>query len=334
MFWYEKEAAVFSPVLSTRVRFARTVEGIPFPARLDLEGRLALRERVRTSYGTLGSFVAFDALSHAEKEMYLATRLASAALVRRGEGTGLILGQGGTASVMIHEEDHLRVQAIVSGKDMDGALAIARSFLTPAEALGLARREGLGYLTACPTNLGAACRISVMIHLPALATLGKIPDLSHRLLRAGFALRGDMGEGSEKKLGLVQISNQQSREATPEEIAESLSRALAFVEEEEREAAKTLLSTSRLDLMDRIGRAVGTLSYAQKMSFEEFSTLYLWVRFGKALGLEEARRVPLCDRHLVEFSAGAMILPDAALADAARRDAARAARIRDLVKES
>ncbi len=333
MFWYEKEAPFFSPVLSTRVRFARNLEGVPFPARLDREGRENVREKIRSVYGEKGSFFAFDTLSPAEKEMYVSTRLASPALIRRGAGTGLILGHGGEASLMINEEDHLRLQAILSGKDMAGALAVAREFLSPAEELNLAFREKLGYLTACPTNLGAAVRISVMIHLPALAARGALQSLASRLKGAGFTLRGALGEGSDETAGLVQISNQQSREKTPDEIAAALGEVLTLVEEEERKAAQVLLLQSRLSLEDRIGRAVGVLTHGRIMSYEEFSSLYLLVRFGKALGLDLARRVPLKDRHLVELSPGAMVLASAALSDPAQRDGERSRRIRELLKE-
>ena len=332
MYWYEKEGQIFSPVISTRVRFARNLDGTPFPHRMEPNARVELWKRIcgaLAPYG--GNAVSFDQLNSREKTAYVETRLASPALTKAGVGAGLILSPEGDVSVMVGEEDHLRIQAIYPGKSIDEAFKAASLWCERAEKeLSIAYRKGLGYLTSCPTNLGAGCRISVMIHLPALHGAGAMNSLTENLNNAGFTVRGIFGEGSREAEGIYQISNQLSREKTPEEIRDSFLRMLAGLEEQERNAANLLFNKYKNDLEDKICRAIGTVKYARKMSYGEFSSLYALIRFGKALGMEEARRLPLTDRLLIELMPSPMILGDAKNRDEEFRDLARAEILRKL----
>lgn len=326
MIWYEKEGTTFSPVVSTRVRFARNLENTPFPHKLSPEGKREVLGQVRRAFEGIGSVHPVSDMTPAEKESYVASRLASPALMK-GQGGALILPAGGEGSVMVCEEDHIRLQTLFPGKAVSEALSAARRLLAPCEKLPLARREGLGYLTACPTNLGSACRISVMIHLPALHALGALPHLAEGLSQSHFTLRGAYGEGSGSVGGLVQISNQARGALEPEALGGALEEILLEVEEKERQAARTLYQRDPLALEDAVCRAVGTLSYAKKITYDEFCSLYLTVRFGKALGIDEARRAPLTDRLLVELDRAPMVLSDATLSDPKARDEARARRL-------
>ena len=171
-----------------------------------------------------------------------------------------------------------------------------------------------------------------MIHLPALHSAGAMNALTQNLNNLGFTVRGIFGEGSREAGGIYQISNQLSREKTPEEICEVFERVLADVEEREREAARVLYEKNREDWEDRICRAVGTVKYARKISYGEFVSLYALIRFGKALGLEEARSIPLTDRLLVELMPAPMILTNTENRDEKRRDLARAETLRLLTR--
>lgn len=332
MYWYEKEGQIFSPVISTRVRFARNLSEVPFPHKLDPEARVALWNKICAAlapYG--GKALSFDKLNSLEKTAYVETRLASPALTKAGAGAGLILSSEGDVSVMVNEEDHLRIQAIYPGKAVDEAFGAAKLWCERAEKeLSVAYRKGLGYLTSCPTNLGAGCRISVMIHLPALHSAGAMNALTENLNNAGFTVRGIFGEGSREAEGIYQISNQLSREKNPEEIREAFLRMLSDLEERERNAASLVFSKYKNDLEDKICRAIGTVKYARKMSYAEFSSLYALIRFGKALGLEEARKLPLTDRLLIELMPAPMILGDGENRDETVRDLARARTLRKL----
>ena len=246
MYWYEKEVKTFSPVLSTRVRFARNIEKVPFPHLLPDEEKRTLWQKVCDAYVPHGGRpVSFEKMDALEKTVYVETRLASPALAKKGVGAGLILSPEGDVSIMVGEEDHLRIQAIYPGKALGDALDAAANWCKMGESLGFAYRKGPGFLTACPTNLGAACRISVMIHLPALQAAGAMNALTQSLNSLGLTVRGAFGEGSREAGGIYQISNQQSREKTPEEICESFERVLADIEEKERSAAAHLYNKNK-----------------------------------------------------------------------------------------
>ena len=333
MYWYEKEGQIFSPVISTRVRFARNLNETPFPHALSTEKREEIWSKVCDAFAPHGGKpVSFDKLGSLEKTAYVETRLASPALMKAARGAGLILSPEGDVSVMVNEEDHLRIQAIYPGKAIEEAFTAAKTWCEYGKALGYAYRDGLGYLTSCPTNLGAGCRISAMIHLPALHSAGAMNRLTEHLNNAGFTVRGIFGEGSREAGGIYQISNQLSREKTAEEICESFRQMLSDLEERERNAASMLYTKSKDELEDKICRAIGTVKFARKMCYDEFVSLYASIRFGKALGLEEARNLPLADRLLVELMPAPMILLNAENRDENTRDLARAKTLRSLTQ--
>ena len=331
MYWYENDAAPFSPVLSTRVRFARNLEGVPFPRRLTKEGKEKVWEEAAQAYeGLCPVKVPFASLSPLEKRTYVDTRLASADLLSEDRGAGLLLSRDGEVAIMVNEEDHLRIQAIESGDNLKRAKeAAVKAAKYGEERLAFAFREKLGYLTSCPTNLGAACRISVMIHLPALHALSAMPGLIQRLNNAGFTVRGAFGEGSRAGGGIYQISNQMSRDKDVEAIALAFEEMLSQVRERESAAREKILSRQKTKIEDRICRAVGVLLHARKMDYGEFCELFSLVRFGKALGLDEARDLTLPDRLLIQLAPAPMALSDASLQDADARDLARSERIRE-----
>lgn len=334
MYWYEKEGQIFSPVISTRVRFARNLEGVPFPHLLPPEKRTELWTKVCNAFAPYGGRpVSFDSLDALEKNAYVQTRLASPSLSKAGAGAGLILSPEGDVSVMVNEEDHLRIQAIYPGQALSEAFQAATAWCKYGEkALGYASRAGLGFLTSCPTNLGAGCRISVMIHLPALHHAGAMSRMTKNLNNLGFTVRGIFGEGSREMEGIYQISNQLSREKTPDEICEAFRHMLEDTCEKERNAAAMLYGKNKEEWEDQICRAIGTVKYAVKMSYGEFVSLYALIRFGKALGLEEARNLPLTDRLLIELMPAPMILTNSENQEEKSRDLARARTLRLLTK--
>ena len=331
MYWYEKENATRTLVLSTRVRFARNLEGIPFPHRLSPEEGEKVFARVKEALAPYRPMaIPFGETEKIIKDTYVQTHLASRELGEKGVGSGLILDREGDVSVMVGEEDHIRLQVIRAGRDVDGALLKAKEWVETLEkALPIAYRKGLGYLTACPTNLGGAMRLSVMIHLPALTASGAIPTLAKRLGDRGFTVRGFFGEGSREGGSIYQISNQSSREKTPEEVAELFSSLLSQVEEWEKKSAEALLERDRNGWEDRILRALGTLKYARKMNYDEFIGLYSLVRFGRECAVAGTEGTECLDRLMVELLPAPMILQDRSLADAQARDLKRSRIIRE-----
>jgi len=334
MYWYEKEGGGTSTVLSTRVRFARNLEKTPFPRTLSEEGRSEVFCRVQKAYEKKDMLVVpFDTASPVLKEAYVQTHLASKSLAKTGKGSGLLLSRDGEVSLMVNEEDHIRLQVIRKGKEIRSSFEKAVEWMRfGEEKLPIAFREKLGYLTACPTNLGGAMRVSVMIHLPALCAAGRMTTLTRSLNDLGFTVRGLFGEGSRESGNIFQISNQMSRDKTEEEIIASFEQVIVQVEEQEKSARELLLKKDRLFWEDRVSRAVGTLQFARKMSYSEFIGLYSLVRFGKEAGFPVSDALKNPDRLFVELSPAPLLLSDQTLTDETDRDAERSRRIRENMK--
>ncbi|MBQ3866372.1 MAG: hypothetical protein II776_05670 [Clostridia bacterium] len=331
MYWYEQSKEENGPVLSTRVRFARNLKDTPFPDLLDDAGRRAVYDRVKKALADLDlSFVDFSQAGDLVKNAYVQTHLASAALAKAGPGAGLALSKNGDAALMIGEEDHLRLQVIRAGRKIRETFDEAVSWEKALESrLPVAFAKPWGYLTACPTNLGAAMRISVMIHLPALKATGRLSAVARGLTEAGGTVRGLFGEGTRGDGALYQISNQMSGGKTPEEIVSDFERLLERVELEETRARDALRDADKVGLEDQIFRAAGTLSAARRMRYGEFLELYSLVRLGKEMGYPELQNARGLDRLLVELTPAPMVLADETLRDENKRDEARAARLRE-----
>lgn len=331
MYWYEKENHATSPVISVRVRFARNLEDCPFPHRLSAEERVQVWERIREAFREKELVEAdFSRIGELEKRVYVQTHLASPVLAEKGAGTGLLLSRDGALSIMVNEEDHLRLQVIMGGDAVNEAFDLATEYLRHASArLPFAFRQGLGYLTSCPTNLGAAMRLSAMVHLPVLTRTGRIRSLSDRLQKSGFTVRGLFGEGSEAIGEIYQISNQNSREMTPEEIHDAFVRMLAQVIRWETQQDASLGDEAE----DRFYRAWGQSLWARKLSWREFALWYSDLRLGRRLGIPEAASLTWLDRYLIQSMPAPMELSDLTLADSEKRDRERARRLREMLRE-
>ena len=334
MYWYEKNVQGNSLVLSTRVRFARNLEDTPFPAKLGREERERVFSRVKAAYEEKGVMaVSYGDVDDLVKQAYVQTHLASMELANQGAGSGLLLSRDGEVSIMVNEEDHLRLQVIGAGKQVEAVFEKAREWITfGEEKLVFARREKLGYLTRCPTNLGAGMRLSVMIHLPALVATGSMSRMIQSLNDAGFTVRGLFGEGSREGGDLYQISNQMSREKTPEQIVGDFSRVLEQVEQREESARKALIEKDRLFWEDKVSRAVGLLRYAKKMSYQELIGLISCIRFGREAGFDGVAGSECLDRLLIELMPAPMLLRDRSLAQEEARDRRRCEIIREYWK--
>lgn len=333
MYWFETKDCENSPVISTRVRFARNLEGKKFPQKLTGAEKREICEQVKSAFADEKMlFVDYGTAEKTVKEAYVQTHLASRALAAAGEGAGLLLSEAGDVAIMINEEDHVRLQAISKGKKIRETFEKAKAWETRLEEkVPMAFEEPFGYLTACPTNLGAAMRASVMIHLPCLKVTGRLNALTRYLNDAGFTVRGLFGEGSEESGAIFQISNQMSKSAAPEEIISSFERIVEQIILEEEKAKDLLLQTREKELEDSVCRAIGTLKYARRMAFSEWISLYSLVRLGKEIGLEEAEKCENLDRMLIEAMPAYLQLRNAELLAPNLRDEYRAARIREML---
>lgn len=283
-------------VLSSRVRLARNLIDVPFPNRADAGQLATILGELRKSVNDLTIkdrehrylFIEMDKLSPLERYVLVEKHIISPNLAQEADQRGLIVRDDAAISIMINEEDHLRVQCLLPGLNLSKALKEANEIDDVIESRhDIAFNEQMGYLTACPTNLGTGLRASVMIHLPALVLTHQISRLVNAATQLGLAVRGIYGEGSEAVGNIFQISNQLTLGHSEEEIVENLQSVAKQVVDHERTARQALLSDSKDILADRVWRSYGVLAYARTMSGQEALSMMSEVRLGIDLKLIE-----------------------------------------------
>ncbi|MDA8065150.1 MAG: protein arginine kinase [Thermaerobacter sp.] len=287
--WAEGGGEDADTVLSSRVRLARNLEGIPFPGRMsDPEGERVLREVEESLDRLEGTWHLFHMaqLTSLDRQAMVEQHLISPQHAREPENKGVALRRDGVVSVMVNEEDHLRIQCLLAGLELERAWQTATAVDdTLEEQLDYAFDPRLGYLTACPTNVGTGIRASVMMHLPALTMTNQASEVFGALAKLGLAVRGLYGEGTEVLGNLFQISNQITLGLGEEEIIHNLQGVTRQIIDHERAARELLLRENRLSLEDRVGRAYGILANARVTTSDEAMRLISDVRLGVDLGM-------------------------------------------------
>src|SRR6266496_2662421 len=288
-------------VMSSRVRLARNVKGFPFPGWAKKADRVKALEAIRPAVENLpqmaGAFSeSMDNLSAMDKQILVERHLISREHAAKGVGSGLVLNKDETLCVMINEEDHLRMQALRPGLQLRSAwLAIDQVDSALEKRLDYAFSNELGYLTACPTNLGTGIRVSAMLHLPGLVLAEQINPIIQSVNKLGLAVRGLYGEGTEALGNVFQVSNQMTLGEAETSIVERLEKVLAQIIEHEENARGTLLEKKPKMVYNHIGRAYGILANAHSISSKETMNLLSLMRLGVDVGL-----FPGADRALVD----------------------------------
>lgn len=291
--WLDGSGSKSEIVLSTRVRLARNLRHEPFPHRAredQLRGVLQRVERAAAASASLGggAFLAMHELGALERRFLVERHLVSHELSEVARPRGLFVAPGEQLSLMINEEDHLRLQSLASGLMLGEAWSLAdRADDDLDGALEYAYHEEWGYVTACPTNAGTGLRASALIHLPALVLTKQIEKVLKGIMQMGLAVRGLYGEGSEVVGNLFQISNQTTLGPSEKETLESLERVTRQILAAEERARETLLRDARVQIEDKVYRAFGSLRYGRAMSSAEVVNLCSAVRLGVAIGLGE-----------------------------------------------
>jgi len=289
--WMEGGGPEVDIVLSSRVRVARNLKGHHFSCLASNDQTAVVLDKIRAAAAELQEFSSFtrwqmEQLSGLEKQALVEKHLISPLLAAESKHGALMLRGDEAVSIMINEEDHLRLQVILPGLQLEEAWREADYYDSLLEQkLDYAFDENYGYLTACPTNVGTGLRASVMMHLPALIMTGQVNRLLGALSQVGLAVRGLYGEGSEIIGNLVQVSNQVTLGHSEEEIIGTLGGMIRQVIEQEQNARQALLDKKRAQLADKAWRALGLLQYAQMMSSQEAIQLISDLRLGYDLGL-------------------------------------------------
>jgi protein arginine kinase len=287
--WFRAPGPLQDAILSTRVRLARNLKGHHFPPRALPEELDRVMQRVAQGVAHLSEFAgaelyAMDNLGALERQFLLERHLASHDLARDGRQRGLAFTDDESAAVLVNEEDHLRIQVLRAGFQLDECHALANRIDDELETqLEYAFFDDFGYLTACPTNVGTGLRASVLIHLPALVLTRKIKKVLAGVGQVGLAVRGFYGEGSDVLGNFFQISNQITLGEKESQTLLNLERVIHQVLDYEEKARDVLLKDAGDQIRDKVMRALGTLAHAHMLSSEEVIGLASAVRLGVTL---------------------------------------------------
>lgn len=278
-------------VISSRIRLARNFSDLPFPhwANKDQEQKIIEKARqVILAAPQLkdASFFLLSDLDNLDKQFLVERHLMSHEHAMRSNGKALCVTANEVVSIMVNEEDHLRIQVMESGFELDDAWHIMNKLDDELSTkYPFAFSGGLGFLTACPTNAGTGMRASVMSHLPALVTTRQINRILDAIAKLGFTTRGLYGEGTQASGNFFQISNQVSLGQTEGEIISNLDGVIRQIIDHENTARQSLISKQRQKIEDKIWRSYGTLMNAHIITSQETVELLSMVRLGQDLGI-------------------------------------------------
>lgn len=331
--WYEAVGPDGDIVISTRVRLARNLAEHPFPGRMSPETEEKLLSEVSEALvssagGAEFSLTDLRSISHTEAQALVERHLISPELAKGSGARGVVFSRDESISVMINEEDHIRIQVLGAGLCLEDCLK--RAWQVDDLLEGRARYafdERLGYLTHCPTNLGTGLRASVMLHLPALTESGEMRKIINACSKLGFAVRGLYGEGSSATGSIYQLSNQLTLGLSEEESIKKLSDAVRNIINSEKTMRDTRFSRDPDLFEDRIWRAAGTLTTARIIDSAEAAALLSELRCGLSMGLMRGADIAVLNRLSWETQPACLSLATGAQ-DPRERDKKRAELIR------
>jgi len=288
--WLSGDGPQSHIVISSRVRLARNLRNFSFPGWAKKTDRISVLECVKPAVESLPEMAdAYSAysqdLSALEKQVLVERHLVSREHAAKGVGSAVVMNRKQTLSIMINEEDHLRIQGIRSGLQLKNVFKLVDKVDTAlGEKLDFAFHQQYGFLTACPTNVGTGMRASAMMHLPGLVLSEQINQVIQAVSKVGLAVRGLYGEGTEALGNLFQISNQITLGEKEEEILTRLNKVIEQILNHEVNARASLLEKRAVLLLDNIGRAYGILRHAHSMASKEALNLLSCIKLGTDLG--------------------------------------------------
>jgi len=330
--WFTQSVTDESPILSSRIRLARNLRKYPFHQKLNAPGATEMVAEITQAVPADFHKMDMHSLSEAEQKVFLEKHVVSPEFLRGTLARGLVISSDQNISVMVNEEDHIRIQSVKPGDALVDALSTANAVDDRIEeTLEYAFHAEYGYLTACPTNTGTGLRASYMIHLPFLERTDKIKSLLPAITKFGITLRGIYGEGTESMGGIYQISNQTTLGKTEEDIIEVLQNMTRNVMEHEEKARDKMLTTHRADQENMIYRAYGVLAYSRKITAKEAMDLLSEVRLGYLYNLlDRPKPAKQIYQIMMEIQPGHLQRLAGREMDEAERDYARAAYLREI----
>lgn len=333
--FYKNEALDNDVVVSSRIRFARNITGFAFGNRLsdeESEKIVALVKEVFEStpeFHDEYEFINMRDLLTNEAEVFAEQHIISSEFAHSKKPRAIILKKDATISIMINEEDHLRLQVMSPGFELLKTFEIADKLDDLFEnRLKYAFYEKLGYLTHCPTNLGTGLRASAMVHLPCLVITGSANKLLSAASKLGIAVRGSYGEGSEAEGCFFQLSNQITMGISEKESIEKLESVVKGIIDAERNARESLMKNATVQLEDRIFRSYGILKYARSINTAEFMQRLSDVRLGISAKFIDNISIPDADYLVISSHPAAIQRTESRILSVEERDEKRASLVR------
>ncbi|MCZ0703506.1 protein arginine kinase [Natronobacillus azotifigens] len=335
--WMQEDGPDNDIVMSTRVRLARNFSNVPFPLTANKEKLSVVSNTLKTHFENQSfeqyenlEFFSMEQMQALEKRVLVEKHLISPHLVEKDLESGVLISNNEQVSLMINEEDHIRLQLYFPGLQLDRGLKEAFRFDDwLEEKINYAFEEKRGYLTSCPTNAGTGLRASVMMHLPALTLTRKMSKMIPAINQLGLVVRGMYGEGSEALGNIYQISNQITLGRSEQDIIEDLQSVVEKMIERERFARKMLVEQSALRLEDRIFRSYGTLKYSRIMESKEAATCLSDLRLGIDVGYIDHLSKTILNELMVLTQPGFLQQYAKETLNAQQRDIRRASIIRE-----
>lgn len=278
-------------VVSTRLRLARNIANYRFPNFMTKEESESLTEEILNGmkdnvYDAPYKFYRIRDLTDIEKNVFVENHLISPNLAKKVDGGSFLIRNDERATLMINEEDHIRIQVLLPGLDFKEGWEISSNIDDSLEGnIEYAYHEQFGYLTSCPTNVGTGLRASVMVHLPCITMTGHINTIVEGLTKIGLTVRGLYGEGSKASGYLFQISNQTTLGESEEEIIKKLNWVVLQIISRERSTRAYMLDKRNHQIEDMIFRSLGILKYGRIISSQEAMNHLSNVKLGCDLGM-------------------------------------------------
>lgn len=333
MKWFQARGQQSDVAVSTRIRLARNVKGLSFGSRLHSAQAEKLIEEVKEAAAkgaTAFSLIRVDEIRPEERMALYEKHLISREMMDK-KPAALLLSEDESISVMINEEDHLRIQVMSAGIALKECLEEAMKLdALLQQSLYFAYDQELGFLTQCPTNLGTGLRASVMLHLPMLTRTGQINAVISAANKIGLEIRGLYGEGSKAEGEFYQVSNSITLGLYEEEICEKLKDAVERIIQQEQNLRQAYRQQYPGALEDRVWRAAGLLRYARKVTSAEAEALLSDVRLGQACGILAGITAQQLNQLIYEIAPACIELTRDRSLTADERDMARA----DLLREA
>lgn len=333
MAWYKATGNESPIVLSTRIRLARNSVDFPFPVRLDVNEKQTVCTAVKEALADYNednlSYIEMSSLSPAQAVSLAEKHLISPEFAYETSGRALILSENEDISIMLCEEDHIRIQVVLPGLALEEAYSKADKIDSILEdRMNYAFMEPIGYLTQCPTSLGTGMRASVMLHLPALTSKGAMRRLSATVAKLGLTLRGYLGEGGESNGNIYQLSNQVTLGISEKAAIQNLSSIAMQIVTQEKQARALLVKDD--DFIDKIYRSWGILRSSYKLTSQELFNLISYVSVGACEGVIDVPVDKLISAA-IEFQPASMNVAQNRKLTQNERDILRAQKVRELL---